>query len=227
VKATYGSEHVDRLLAMFRDAYLEPRPDAAPPLLRSYGQYQGYRKGTFVMYVLREYVGADSIDAALGRFIRAHGTDDPPLPTSLDLYRELRAVTPDSLHPLLADLFEANTYWELQTKSIESEEASAGTWHVTLEVSARKVVVDTAGFHTEMPMNDLIEVGVYAPSEGDTQGKPLYLRTHPIRAGDQQIVVTVPGRPDRGGLDPRHLLIDVEPNDNTRSVSRGQTVRFR
>ena len=89
------------------------------------------------------------------------------------------------------------------------------------------VVVDTAGFHAEVPMNDLIEVGVYASSEGDTQEKPLYLRTHRIRAGDQEIVVTVPGRPGRGGLDPRHLLIDVEPNDNTRSVSRGQTIRFR
>jgi ABC-2 type transport system permease protein len=227
VEATYGTDHVDRLLAMFRDSYLDPRPAAAPPLLRAYDRFHAYRKGPFVMYALREYVGAGSIDAALGRFIRAHGTDDPPLPTSLDLYRELRAVTPDSLHPLLADLFEANTYWELRTKSIQSEEASAGTWRVTLDVTARKVVVDTAGFHTEVPMNDLVEVGVYAPSEGDTKEKPLYLRTHRIRAGDQEIVVTVPGRPGRGGLDPRHLLIDVEPNDNTRSVSRGQTIRFR
>jgi hypothetical protein len=76
-------------------------------------------------------------------------------------------------------------------------------------------------------MNDLIEVGVFAPAAGDSVGKPLYLRQHRIRAGDQQIVVTVPARPGHAGIDPRHLLIDVEPGDNTRSVSRGQTIRFR
>ncbi|HEX6094761.1 MAG TPA: hypothetical protein VF432_00450 [Thermoanaerobaculia bacterium] len=33
----------------------------------------------------------------------------PPYPTSLDLYAELRAVTPPSLHSLLTDLFETMT----------------------------------------------------------------------------------------------------------------------
>jgi len=227
VEATYGTDHLDRLLAMFRSTYLEPRPDAAPPLLRAYDQYHAYRKGPFVLYALREYVGAASIDSALGRFIEAHGSGVPPLPTSLDLYRELRAVTPDSLRSLLADLFETNTYWDLQTRRIGVEQASAGAWRVTLDVTARKTVVDTLGARTELPMNDLIEVGVFAPAAADSIGKPLYLRQHRIRAGDQRIVVTVPARPGHAGIDPRHLLIDVEPNDNTRSVSRGQAIRFR
>ena len=227
VEATYGTEHLDRLLGIFRDTYLQPRPDAAPPLLRAADQFHAYRKGPFVMYALREYVGADKIDPALGHFVETFRSGEPPLPTSLDLYRELRSVTPDSLHPLLADLFETNTFWELQTKRIKAEAAGAGTWRVTLDVSARKMVVDTLGFQTDTPMNDLIEVGVYASDSGDVRGKPLYLRQHRIRSGDQQIVVIVPTRPGRGGLDPRHLLIDVEPNDNTRSVGAGQGVRFR
>ena len=227
VEATYGTEHLNRLLAIFRDSYLAPRPDAAPPLLRASDQFHAYRKGPFVMFALREYVGADSIDVALGRFIDKYKTGAPPLPTSLDLYRELRTVTPDSLRPLLADLFETNTFWELQTKRIEVEEASAGAWQVTLDVTARKVVVDTLGFQQERPMNDLIEIGVFAAAAGDSVGKPLYLRQHRIRGGDQQIVVMVPDRPGHGGIDPRHLLIDVEPNDNTRSASRGRSVRFR
>ena len=227
VEATYGTEHLNRLLGLFRDSYLEPRPDAAPPLLRAYDTFHAYRKGPFVLYALREYVGAASIDTALGRFIRAHGTGVPPLPTSLDLYRELRAVTPDSVRPLLADLFETNTYWDLQTKRIAVEEAGAGAWRVTLDVTARKTVVDTLGFQKELPMNDLIEVGVYAPAAGDSVGKPLYLRRHRMHAGEQQIVVAVRSRPGRGGIDPRNLLIDVEPSDNTRLASRGQTIRFR
>ena len=46
------------------------------------------------MYALREYVGAERVDAALRRLLERHGSGTPPLPTSLDLYRELQAVTP-------------------------------------------------------------------------------------------------------------------------------------
>jgi hypothetical protein len=225
VEEAYGSDDVDRLLGMFRSAYVEARPDAAPPLLRAYDRFHGYRKGPFVMYALRQYVGADSIDAALGRFIRAHGGAKPPLPTSLDLYRELRAATPDSLRPLLADLFERNAYWQLETKRIATREVN-GAWQVTLDVAAHKVVVDTLGVQTEVPMDDLIEVGVYAPDSGGVRGKQLYLRQHRVRAGDRQIVVTVPSIPGRAGIDPRNLLIDLEPNNNTRSTSRGQAIQF-
>ena len=70
------------------------------------------------MYALREYVGAERVDAALRRLIEKHGSGAPPLPTSLDLYRELQAVTPESLRHLLADLFEANTFWELAAKEV-------------------------------------------------------------------------------------------------------------
>ena len=66
----------------------------------------------------------------------------PPLPTSLDLYRELQAVTPDSLRYLLHDLFEANTFWELETERATAKQTAAGAWQVTLDVQARKVVVD-------------------------------------------------------------------------------------
>jgi hypothetical protein len=34
------------------------------------------------------------------------------MPTSLDVYREPHAVTPDSLQHLLRDSFEANTFWK-------------------------------------------------------------------------------------------------------------------
>jgi hypothetical protein len=68
----------------------------------------------------------------------------PPLPTSLDLYRELQAVTPDSFQYLLHDLFEANTFWELETERATAAQTEAGIWEVTLDVRARKVVADTA-----------------------------------------------------------------------------------
>ena len=83
-------------------------------------------------------------------------------------------------------------------------------------MQARKVVVDSAGAETEVPMDDLVEVGVFAAAEDGGLGEPLYLRMHRIRSGEQRITVTVPRQPARAGIDPRNLLIDVEPRTTSR-----------
>jgi hypothetical protein len=44
---------------------------------------------------------------------------------------------------------------------------------------------------------------------------------HRIRAGRQRITVTVAREPAVAGIDPRNLLIDVTPDDNTAEVKRG------
>jgi ABC-2 type transport system permease protein len=218
VGAHYGREQLERLLGAMRASYLSPRARAGLPLLRANDRFLYYRKGPLALYAVREYVGAERVDAALRRLFERHGSRQPPLPTTLDLYRELQAVTPDELRYLLADLFEANTYWELATRRVEAERTGTGEWRVTLDVRARKVVVDEAGVETEVPMDDLVELGVFAAA-GD--GVPPYLRMHRVRSGEQRITVTVPGEPARAGLDPRNLLIDVEPGDNLAEVTAG------
>ena len=218
VERTYGRDQVQRLLGMMREAYLAPRARADVPLLRSSDWFLAYRKGPFAMYALHEYVGADRVNLALRRLLQQHGGARPPLPTARDLYRELQAVTPDSLHPLLVDLFEANTYWELETERATARPTGTGSWRVTLDVNARKESVDTAGTPTALPMHDLVEVGVYADAEDGQPGAPLYLRLHRVRSGPQRITVTVPRRPTRAGIDPRHLLIDVDTEDNVAAV---------
>jgi hypothetical protein len=142
------------------------------------------------------------------------------LATSLDLYRELLAVTPIELKPLLADLFEANTYWELAADRATAEPTGIGAWQATLDVRARKVVVDTTGVETEHPMDDVVEVGIFGPAEEGETDKPLYLGTHRLRSGAQRITVTVPRQPTRAGIDPRRLLIDVRGDDNVREIAR-------
>jgi ABC-2 type transport system permease protein len=214
VEAHHGREQLERLLGAMRAAYLGPRPRAAPPLLRANDRFLYYRKGPLALYAVREYVGADRVEAALRRFFERHGARKPPLPTTLDLYRELQAVTPPELRYLLADLFEANTYWELATKRVEAERTGTGEWRVTLDVRARKVVVNEAGVETEVPMDDLVEVGVFAAAEDGGTAAPPYLRMHRIRSGEQRITLTVPWEPARAGIDPRNLLIDVEAGDN-------------
>lgn len=219
LEETYDPEHLDRLLKVMRKAYLTPHARANVPLLRATDWLQAYRKGPFAMYALREYIGEKQVNAALRRLLQKHGSGEPPRPTSLDLYRELQAVTPGSLQYLLADLFEANTFWELATERVTARQAETGSWQVTLDVHARKVAVDSLGAETEAPMNDLIEVGVFAAAEDGALGRLLYLRMHRVRSGEQRITVTVPEKPARAGIDPRGLLIDVEATDNLKEIT--------
>jgi ABC-2 type transport system permease protein len=115
VEETLGYEHLLRYLSQMRQGYQEPRSRAMPPLLRANNAFLNYRKGPFALFALRNYIGKDSVNNALRRMLHGY-TPSPPLPTTLDFYRELQSVTPDSLHYLVHDLFAANTFWELETE---------------------------------------------------------------------------------------------------------------
>lgn len=220
VEQALGQDHLTRLLRMMREVYLIPDTRANVPLLRAADRFLAYRKGPFAMYAVREYVGPERVDEALRRLIEQHTAGAPPLPTSRDLYRELRAVTPESLRPLLVDLFERNTFWELATENATAIQTDNGAWQVTLDVKARKVIVDEDGGETELPMDDLIEVGVFARANDGALGEVLYLQRRRVHSGEHRITVTVPRQPAQAGIDPRHLLIDVEGNDNLRQIGR-------
>ncbi len=207
VEETLGPEHLRRYLQLMREEFSAPRTRAAPPLLRATDRFAYTRRGPFALYALSRYIGKEEVNAALRRLLEKYGSGAPPLATSLDLYRELQAVTPDSFQYLLHDLFEKNTFWEFETERATAQQTEAGAWQVTLDVRGRKVVVDEAGVETEVPMDDWMEVGVF------DEGEP-YLQRHRIGSGKQRITVTVPQKPARAGIDPRHLLSDLGETDN-------------
>jgi hypothetical protein len=220
VEKTYGREHLERLRRFFRQPSPIPPIRQSVPLLRAMDPYAAYRKGPFALYALSEYMGRERVDLAWRRLIEKHRAGAPPLATSLGLYRELQVATPDSLRYLLHDLFAANTFWELETERATARRTAAGAWRVTLRVKVRKVTVDPAGKETEVPMDEWIQVGVFAPSgrQGPDFGETLYLRGHRIRSGRQTITVTVPKKPSDAGIDPYLLLIDLERFDNVEEV---------
>ncbi|HYN80167.1 MAG TPA: ABC transporter permease [Gemmatimonadaceae bacterium] len=219
VKETYGREHLQRLRRFFR----QPTPikpiRQSVPLLRAMDPYAAYRKGPFALFAMREYMGAERVNLAFRRLIEKHRSGAPPLATSLDLYRELQAVTPDSLRYLLHDLFAANTLWELKTDQATAKQTAAGTWEVTLRLRARKLTVDPAGVEADVLMNEWVQIGAFAPAaRGADFGETLYLQMHRIRSGEQTITVTVPRKPSDAGIDPLHLLIELERFDNVEEV---------
>ncbi|HYR08583.1 MAG TPA: hypothetical protein VEQ60_12465 [Longimicrobium sp.] len=220
VERGYGREHLERLRRFFRQPSPIPPIRQSVPLLRALDPYAAYRKGAFALFAMSEYMGEERVNLAFRRLMEPHRAGGAPVATSLDLYRELQAVTPDSLRYLLHDLFAANTFWELETERASARQTAAGAWQVTLRLKARKVTVDPAGKETEVPMDEWIPIGVYAPSgkQGPDFGETLYLRSHRIRSGPQTITVTVPKKPSDAGIDPYLVLIDLERFDNVEEV---------
>jgi hypothetical protein len=91
-------------------------------------------------------------------------------------------------------------------------------------VEARKVVGDSAGVERETPMNEWVEIGIFAAAgAGEVLGKPLYVQKHRISSGRQTITVTVPQAPARAGIDPYNLL-DWEEGDNIEPVEIDESV---
>lgn len=214
VEHARGREELERLVAFMREAWVPPKAPSDPPLLRATDFFLGYRKGPLALYALREYVGAGQVNLALRRLLAAHAGAHPPLPTTRELYRELETITPDSLRPLLHDLFAANTFWELATEQVSAMPGPPGMVELTLAVRARKIVVDTAGAVREVPMHDLVEIGAFTDGSGEEPGEPVYRQWHRIRSGTQRITLTVPATATWAGVDPRFLLFDLEPGNN-------------
>jgi ABC-type transport system involved in multi-copper enzyme maturation permease subunit len=215
VKNVKDREALRRFMSVMRQPNPWPPIRTGLPLLRAMDPWANYRKGPYAMHALSEYVGEARVNGALRTLVEKKASS---LATTLDLYRELQAVTPDSLKPLLADLFERNTFWTFDTKQAAAVQTSAGSWQVTMEVEAHKVVADSAGKEAEVPIKEMIEIGIFAPARpGEILGKPLYVRKHRVRSGKQAITVVVPEKPARGGIDPYNLL-DWEEGDNIEAI---------
>lgn len=217
---TFGPAAVRRVYDYQMDRYLQRRADfpSDVPLLEVESHpHVAYGKGAVAMWTLRELVGEDAVDAALRRFLARHRGGGPPYATSLDLYAELRAATPDSLHSVLTDLFETVTLWSVKAERASVRPTGTGAYEVTLDVVARKVRADSVGHEAETPMNDLVEIGVF---ETDTDDRaPLYLQRRRIHGGRQTLRIVVPRKPARAGVDPYHKLIGRDRDDDVVAVT--------
>ena len=82
-------------------------------------------------------------------------------------------------------------------------------------------MIDEEGVETDVPMDDLIEVGVFVGPENE----PQYVQMHRVRSGYQRITVTVPTRPARAGIDPRNLLVDLDAPNNVQEIAPVASLR--
>jgi ABC-2 type transport system permease protein len=167
---------------------------------------------------LQDYISEDSVNAAFRRFNQAWRFKDAPYPTSEDLLKHIRQVTPDSLKYLITDMFETITLFENKTDSADYKELDKGKFEVTLSVSSEKVRADSTGLETPLAINDWIDIGVYGRSKAGKDSL-LYLKKHKITKKENTFKILVGSKPRKAGIDPLHKLIDRHSDDNSKLLS--------
>jgi ABC-type transport system involved in multi-copper enzyme maturation permease subunit len=220
----YGRDIMRKFLRYEMDRYLSARGRERlkeRPLLTVEAQqgYIHYRKGSVVLYYLKEMIGEDAINRALRRIVQRYAYAQPPYPNSWVLVDELRKETPPDLQYLLQDLFEDITVFSNRTLEASAEKRPDGRFDVRLQIETRKYKADAKGNETEVPLDDWIEVGAFAkPEKGKQYGKTLYRQRIRLTAARSTQSFTVDELPDRAGVDPFVLLVDRIPDDNVKKV---------
>jgi hypothetical protein len=219
----YGPAKMKKFLQYELRGYLSgrggERKKELPLALNENQQYIHYQKGSLVFYALKDYLGEDVLNAALARYIKQVAFQGPPFTTTRDLLAILREVTPPELQYLIEDMFETITLYDNKVLDLAAEDLGGGKHRVTLKLQARKLRADELGAEQEVPMQDFIDVGVFAaPGPDEELGAPLLLERRRLTQGEHTIEVVVDGVPARAGVDPYNKLIDRTPRDNTRAL---------
>lgn len=229
----YGQNAMRKFLQYEMDAYLRSRGTERlkeRPLMRveaSQG-YIHYRKGSVVMYYLREMIGEDHVNVALRQILGEFGYRGAPYPTSWALVNALSAQTPAQYQYLMKDLFQDITLFSNRALSATAVKRPDGKYTVTVVIQTHKYKADAKGNEVEVPMDDWIEVGALAaPPKGFHYGAVLARQRVHVVSGNAGATNTytfvTDSLPDKAGVDPLLLLIDRVPDDNLKKVDLAAT----
>ena len=181
--------------------------------------YIHYRKGSSVMYYLKEMIGEDKVNLSLRTFLEKFRYKNPPFPTSYDAINEFKKNTPDSLQYIIKDLFEDITLFSNRTTEATYKKLSDTQYEVKIKVECQKFKADEKGKETEVPVNDYIEIGALAKAKKDAEPKVLYRQRAHITQKKNEFTFIVNELPEEAGVDPIYLLIDRIPSDNLKRVN--------
>jgi ABC-type transport system involved in multi-copper enzyme maturation permease subunit len=219
----YGHDKMKKFLRYEMNSYLRGRGRELEAERAVYEiEHQGYihyNKGSVVMYYLKEMIGEAKVNKALENLLKDHAYKEPPYPTSLSGIRAFRAVTPDSLQYLIDDLFLNITLFS--NRVMETYYTQVGDeYEVTLKTNSEKFRSDSLGHETPQPLNDYIDVGVFAKTDRtNILGTPLHYQRVKLSQTENTFTFRVKEKPYQVGIDPYNYLIDRHPDDNVKKVS--------
>ncbi|MFH1004659.1 MAG: M1 family aminopeptidase [Bacteroidota bacterium] len=221
----YGKETMKKFLKYEMNNYLRgrshERKKEMPMLTAEEQQYIHYNKGSVIMYALKDYIGEDSLNSAMKKYIKAAAYRDNPYTTSIEFIDYIRKATPDSLKHIITDMFEKITLFENRVLEAGYKKTKDGKYIVEFTVEAKKIVADSLGNETEIPINDWIDIAVLSKTKdkkGNSINKELYFVKRKIDKSKMKFEITVDEVPIEVGIDPYNKLIDRHPDDNTKKI---------
>ncbi len=239
----YGKTQMHKFLKEALDSYLSGRKhewkEENPLMYNENQQYIHYNKGALVFYALSDLLGEDKFHNILRNYINKVAFQEPPYTISRDLVEMIRKGTPQDLQYLIADMFENITLYENKTEKVEVKQLDNGKYQVDVHFIVSKHRADNKGkmifednqkntLKTKLggkeiqsyPLNDFIEVGVFAINKGKYETKrELALKKYRIKDISNKVTFIVDEKPDEVGVDPYNKLIDLDSNDNRKKVN--------
>jgi ABC-2 type transport system permease protein len=179
-------------------------------------QYIHYNKGCLIMYALRDYIGEDSVNAALKRYIKKVGFQSAPYTTAKEFVANMKLSTPDSMQYVIKDLFEDITVYENYVKDLKSVKQADGKYKVTITVGSAKFKADSLGKSKSVAVNDWMDIGIFNQVEvnGKKEDKELLFKKIKMDKPTKTFEFIVDKEPTSAGLDPYNKLIDRMPDNN-------------
>jgi aminopeptidase N len=224
----YGPEQIRKFLKYELDRYLRQRGGEVLeelPLNRVENQpYIHYQKGGLALYLLKDQIGADRVNAALRGLIDEFAFKPAPYANPTDLIKRFREQAGPDRQQLITDLFERITLYDVRVVEAKSTQRKDGRWDVTLEVEARKLYADGKGKETEAPMAETLDVGLFKVEpgrEGYDKSSVIAVERMPVRSGRQTLRLISAQQPKFAGVDPFNKWIDRNSDDNLQPVDGG------
>jgi hypothetical protein len=155
--------------------------------------YIHYRKGSIVMYSLKDYLGQAQVDKTLARYDHDKAFQQAPYTTTREFLAYLREDAGAQNASLITDLFEKITIFDDRVAGVTAKKRDDGKYDVTLSLHAGKTYVDGIGKETKATFDVPVDIGVFAKSpDGQEQNeKVLYLEKRMVADGDSSVTVTV------------------------------------
>jgi ABC-2 type transport system permease protein len=224
----YGPEKMRRFLKYELDHYLQGRGgelvEELPLYLVENQPYIHYRKGSVVMYALRDAIGEDRLNEALRNFRDEVAFQQPPYTTSLELLAHLRKATPPDRQQLLSDLFERIVLYDIRATDVTYRQRADGRYVVLITGEGRKFESDGKGVESELELDDWIDIAVLGETQKGRKKEEtvLFLEKRRLNGPQLSVEVVVDQLPVRAGFDPFNKMIDRNPDDNVKRASAGR-----
>jgi ABC-2 type transport system permease protein len=216
----YGKEAMKKFLKREMDDYLQGRASESkgelPLMLVEQQQYIYYNKGSVVMYALKDFIGEDKLNTAIRAYLDKTRFSGPPYTNSIEFVNYIKQATPDSLQYLVTDLFEKITIYENYVAALDYKKLSGNAYKVTLKLGSAKYYNDSLGNRTKSPVNDYMDVGIFASDtiKGKAKERILLMQRIKMDQPEKTFEFIVKDKPASAGVDPYLKLVDRKPDNN-------------